>query len=236
MKLALLIVVAVVIVAGTAVSYFQYQAWRDNRFDEMIVESADRHNVDPALVKALMMAQAQLNYAAAEGPESRAAQSRGLMLVPADVANKYLEMNDRGPWRYICVNRHFRNHDPAKPEQFTADIPKEGDTTERHPRCKAPGCGQPLVEELLDPATNIEVACWYLGRLNASLSALARGPVPPQLIVAFYRWVPVEEAPTFDPRRFNLSSEQRALLGAFDKAYKKYARQFDERARRAEPE
>lgn len=235
MKLALLIVVAVVIVAGAAVSYFHYRAWRDNRFDELIVEAADRHNVDPALVKALMMAQTQLNYAAVEAGQPPERAPRGLMLVPADVAGKYLEMNDRGPWRYICVNRRFHNHDPAKPEQFTADIPKDGNTAER-PRCKAPGCGQPLVEELLDPATNIEVACWYLGRLNASLGAVFRGPVPADLLVAVYRWVPVADAPTFDPRQFNLSGEQRALLGAFSKAYEKYSRQFEKRARRAERE
>jgi hypothetical protein len=222
MRLAVLIVVAMVIVAGAVVSYFQYQAWRDNRFDEMIVESADRYHIEPALVKALIMAQAQINYAAVVKRESR-----GLMLVPKDVADKYLEVHERGPWRYICPNRRFRNHDPAEPELFTSD--EAG-------HCRAPGCGQPLVEELLDPATNIEVGCWYLGRLNAWLSALNRGPVPADLLVAVYRWVPVEDARTFDPRQLVLTDERKALLGTFARAYEKYSRQFEKRARRAEPE
>jgi hypothetical protein len=219
MKLALLIVVAGAIVVGAAASYFYYQAWRDNRFDDLIVESAKRHDVDPALVKALIMAQADLNYAAL------VPQARGMMLVPPDVAEAYLRVHGRDKWRYICVNRRFRNHDPTKPEQFTADEPG---------RCKAPGCGQPLVEELLDPATNIEVGCWYLGRLNASLRAAWHGPVPPNVLVAMYRWVPIEEAPTFDPRTFKATAEQAALLTAFTKAYDKYAPRFEKRARQAE--
>ena len=223
MKLALLIVVAVAIVAGAAASYFHYQSWRDRRYDDLIVESADRHNVDPAVVKALIRAQAQLNYAAVAPQEAR-----GLMLVPKDVADKYLEMRERGPWRYVCPNRRYRNHDPAKPELFTAD--------ERGQYCKVPGCGQALVEELLDPPTNIEVACWYLGRLNVLLSTICRGPVPPGLLVAVYRWVPVGEADAFDPYTFTPSDEQNALLGAFTRAYTTYAQQFEKRARRGERE
>lgn len=229
MRFAILIVVAVAIVAGATASYFHYQAWRDNRFDELIVEAADRHNVDPAVVKALIKVHRDLNYAA------MAPEARGLMLVPPDVAQKYLDVHERETWRYVCLNRRFRNHDPAKPELYTAEVPADHKTIER-PRCKVPGCGQPLVEELIDPATNIEVACWYLGRLYGPLRVACREPVPAHILVAAYRWVPVEEVSAFDPRQFNFTNEQKAFLAAFVTAYDKYARQFEKRARQAEGE
>ncbi len=148
MRLALLIVLAAAVVAGAAGSYYHFQSWRESRYDDLIIEAAKDHNVDPALVKALVKARSDFNPGArGEG------DSRGLMLVPPEVASAYLLAHGRESWGYICPNWRFRNHDPRKPERFTSDTPTQ---------CAV--CKAPLIEELSDPATNIEVGCWYLGR------------------------------------------------------------------------
>lgn len=148
MRLALLIVLAAAVVTGAAGSYYHFLSWREHRYDDVIIEAAKDHDVDPALVKALVKARSNFNPAArGEG------DSRGLLLVPPEVGSAYLLAHGRESWRYICPNRRFRNHDSRKPEQFTSDTASP---------CAA--CTARLIEELSDPATNIEVGCWHLGR------------------------------------------------------------------------
>jgi len=170
--------------------------------------------VDPALVKALYKAQQDLGFSDTD--------SKGLLLVPPRVANAYLQAKGRTSWRYICPNRHFRNHDGNKPEQFTSD--KRG-------RCNVPGCGQPLVEELLDPATNIEVVCWSLSEARRAVEETGARHSPEELrrlLVIAYRWgFPTRRTP------ITLTPDQKTFLDYIEKVYPQYLDYFSKRARRA---
>jgi hypothetical protein len=213
MRLALLIVVAVLIVAGAAGSYYHYRCWRESRYDELIIETAAKHGVDPALVKALI--KVQTNFA--PGAETNDG-SRGLLLVPPRVAEKYREAHNRGPWGYICVHRHFRNHDPSKPEQFTSSEPGV---------CKAPGCDQPLIDELRDPETNIEVACWYLGQATRMLKDEVRPEELLPTVLIAYRWGLPKRGQS------KPAAEHWAFAQIVLRQYATYKPSFDKRALRA---
>jgi hypothetical protein len=218
MKLAILIGVAVLIVGGAAASYYHYWWWRDHRYDEMIVEAANRHHIDPALVKALVKVQSDFGFSATTEDEGTIT-ARGLMLVPNHVADSYLAWHGREKWGHICIHRHFPNHDPDKPEQFTSD--KEG-------TCEAPGCGRPLVPELIDPETNLEVGCWFLSQFRETLRAAEPHKSPPELsiwsLIAFRFGVP--------EKTDELTLEQRAFIVAVHNAYDKYRPSFEKRTRR----
>jgi len=219
MRLAILISVAVVILGGAAASYYHHRWWRDHRYDEMIIEAANRHHVDPALVKALVDVQSEFSFNAFIEDEGTIT-ARGLMLVPNHVADSYLAWHGRDTWRHICMHRHFPNHDPSKPEQFTSD--EEG-------TCEAPGCGWPLVHELIDPETNLEVGCWFLARFRETLREAEpdrnAGELTMWTLVAFRFGVP--------EKTDELTPEQKAFLANVRKAYLKYQPSFERRARRA---
>ncbi len=218
MRLVLLIAVAVLIVAGAAGSYYHYQSWRENRYDDLIIEAAKHHDVDPALVKALIKVQTDFNFAARIEEDD----SRGLLLVPKRVALEYLEAHEREAWGYICMHRHFRNHDPNKPEEFTSD---------KHGTCKARGCNQRLIDELRDPETNLEIGCWYLGKARRILRIFKPDQTAEELrklLVVAYRWGLPERG-----HKIQLTRDQRAFLHAVLNAYEKYKPNFERRARRA---
>jgi len=219
MRLAILIGVAVLILAGAGASYYHYWWWRDHRYDDMIIEAANRHHIDPALVKALVKVQTDSAFNAITESEG-ATTARGLLLVPNRVGDSYLAWHDRDKWRHICMHRRFPNHDPNKPEQFTSD--DEGTP------CKAPGCGRPLVHELIDPATNLEVGCWFLAQARATLRETEPQLTPSEVttwsLVAFRYGLP--------ERAGELTPQQKAFLAAVHAAYVKYSAAFDQRARR----
>lgn len=213
MRLVLLIVVAVVIVGGAGGSYYHYRCWRETRYDEMIAEVAAKHDVDPALVKALI--KVQTNF----GPGARTEDgSQGLLLVRPRVAEDYRVAHNRGPWGYICVHRRFRNHDPNKPEQYTSS--DEG-------TCKAPGCGQPLINELRDPETNMEVACWFLGEAMRMLrDEVKPKDLVPTALIAYRYGLPErgKDSPSY---------KQLVFAEIVRREYIKYRPSFQRRARRA---
>ena len=180
MKLALLIVLAVLILVGAIASYYHFNLWSENRYDDFILQAADQHNVDPALVKALIKVQNDLNLAAEE-PDAK-----GLLLVPPHVADAYLKAHGWEEWRYVCPNRHLRNHDPNKPEQFSSDSPGN---------CRVRGCGRRLVEEIRDPARNLEIGCWYLGGAQKDFQNRTGAQPPAQWLVIVYRWAPLKNEP-----------------------------------------
>jgi hypothetical protein len=219
MRLAILIGVAVLILGGAAASYYHYWWWRDHRYDEMIIEAANRHYIEPALVKALIKVQTNVTLNAVTEKEG-AITARGLMLVPNRVADSYLAWHGRDKWGYICIHRHFPNHDPNKPEQFTSDT--EGAA------CEAPGCGRMLVHELIDPESNLEVGCWFLAQARETLKETNPQLTPSELtswaLVAFRYGLP--------ERTEELTPQQKAFLAAVHKAYLKYRPAFERRARR----
>jgi hypothetical protein len=195
MKLVLLIVAAVAILGIAAASYIHYSQWREHRFDEMIADAANRHGLDPALVKALIRVQAELPLEANE-------RRHGLMQISEQAATLYLQDNERRArqgettylpkekhaWGYICVHRRFRNHDPNKPELYTSS------DTKRQPRCLAPGCGQPLIYEPLDPEINLEIGCWALREmqrlLRTSDPTLSPNELERRMLVAYRYGLP----------------------------------------------
>jgi len=216
MRLALLIVLAAAVVAGAAGSYYHFQSWRENRYDDFIIEAAKDHNVDPALVKALIKVQTDF------GADAQVGDSQGLLLIPPRVADLYLEAHGRTDWGFTCVNRHFRNHDPNKPEQYTSAVERA---------CRAPGCNAQLTEELKDPATNIEVGCWFLDQAQGPIRQRYEAPpdarVPPDLLVVAYRWGLPEG------REVGLSESQKAFVGRVLQATEKYRTPLTGRARQA---
>ena len=219
MRLAILIGVAVVILGGAAASYYHYWSWRDHRYDDMIIEAANRHHIDPALVKALVKVQTDFAFSAITEDEGTIT-ARGLMLVPNHVADSYLAWHGRDKWGYICMHRHFPNHDPTKPEQFTSD--EEG-------ACEAPGCGWPLVQELIDPETNLEVGCWFLSQFRETLREAEPDRNPGELtiwaLVAFRYGVP--------QMTDELTPQQKGFLAAVRSTYLKYRPSFERRASQA---
>jgi hypothetical protein len=213
MRLALLIVVAVAIVGGAAGSYYHYRCWHKGRYDDMIIEAATAHGIDPALVKALIKVQTNFRFGATTEDGSR-----GLLLVSPRVAEAYREAHGREAWGYICMHRHFRNHDPNKPEQFTSSEPGS---------CQAPGCKQLLIDELRDPETNLEVGCWFLSYAAWMLRDKVKpGELEAAILVA-YRWgLP-------KPGSVELSPEQRTFIHSVLRERLRLIPYFDKRARRA---
>jgi len=207
MRLALLILLAILILAGAVASYYHFNLWSENRYDAFIVEAAKDHDVDPALVKALMKVQNDLNLAAEE-PDAK-----GLLLVPPHVADAYLKAKGWEEWRYVCPNRHLRNHDPNKPEQFSSDSPGN---------CRVRGCGRALVEEIRDPARNIEIACWFLGDVRKNFRDHVGTEPPPGFLVIIYRWGPLKSEP---------NDYQKAFAARVVKTREKYFDHFHKDAR-----
>lgn len=220
MRLAILIGVAVLILGGAAASYYHYWWWRDHRYDEMIIEAANRHHIEPALVKALVKVQSNLAFNAITENEGMTT-ARGLMLVPNRVGDSYLARHGRDKWRHICVHRRFPNHDPDNAEQFTSDTESA--------LCEAPGCGRTLVHELIDPEINLEVGCWFLAQARETLKA-----TEPQLTASeLTSWALIAFRYGLPEKTTELSPEQRAFLATVHQAYLKYRPAFERRARRA---
>jgi hypothetical protein len=228
MKLVLLIVAAVAILGIAAASYIHYSHWREHRFDEMIADAASRHDLDPALVKALIRVQAELPLEANE-------RRHGLMQISEQAATWYLQDNerrarqgettyfpkDKHAWGYICVHRHFRNHDPNKPEQFMSNDPKQ--------KCQAPGCGQPLIYEPLDPEINLEIGCWTLREmqrlLRTSDPTLSPNELERRMLVAYRYGLP--------RGAFTMTSEQERFVAEVIRRQVQYHPTFEHLAVKA---
>jgi hypothetical protein len=181
MKLVLLIAAGVLILAVAGVSYYHYVWWGEHRFDQMIADAANEHDLDPALVKALIRVQSAF-------PPEANEDRYGLMLVTQSMLDNYRTEHMQRPWGYICVHRHFRNHDQSKPEEYLSfDI-------EKQPACLAPGCGQRLVPEQVDPETNLRVACWTLDRMRQLLRddepGLSPNEIEQRMLVAYRDGLP----------------------------------------------
>ena len=220
MKLAVVIVVAVAVLGVAVASYVHYTWWAEHRFDQMIADAANRHGLDPALVKALIRVQAGFPRQANEGrhglmlvPEGwieaylyrrdemiadaahrhgldpalvkalirveadlppEADQGRhGLMQVPEDKIEAYRATHLGRAWGFICPNRHLPNHDLRRTEQYRS--------SEAGKTCQAPGCGEPLAFEPLDPEMNLEIGCWTLGEMRNALRTAEPGLSPDEL-------------------------------------------------------
>ena len=170
MKLVALTVAAVAIIGLAVASYVHYTRWSEQRYDALIDEAARRHNLDPALVKALVRTQA-------DSPQPTDGRRLGLMQISESAATWYLQDNEKREreggttylpegkraWGYICMHRDFPNHDRNKREQFTSN-----DLTQQ-PTCRAPGCGQHLIYEPLDDKINLEIGCYVLRQTENAL-------------------------------------------------------------------
>ncbi|MBN1917199.1 MAG: hypothetical protein JW889_04760 [Verrucomicrobia bacterium] len=175
MKLVMLIVLGVVILAAAAASYSHYSWWYEHRHDEMIAEAANRHDLDPALVKALIDVLPRM-------PQTDNEDRLGLMLVTQGVLESYRAAHGITAWGYICSHRRFPNHDLNKREQYTSALERQ--------TCQAPGCGQPLTSEPLDLETNLDIGCWALAEMRELLRASCSNLSPNELdrrMLVFYR-------------------------------------------------
>jgi len=213
MKLAVVIVVGVAVLGVAVASYVHYTWWAEHRFDQMIADAAHRHGLDPALVKALIRVQAGFPPEANEG-------RHGLMLVSERKIEAYRAAVLRRPWGYICLHRHFRNHDPNKPEQFTSNDPRR--------TCQAPGCGQPLPHEPLDFEINLDIGCWTLRTMQDLLQRADPGLSPNELerrMLVAYRYGLPEGA-------FTITTEQERFVTEVIRREIEYRPTFERLARR----
>jgi hypothetical protein len=128
------------IVAGIA-SVFIYRHWDLGRYDEIIIDKAERYDLPPELLKAIVFH--------ADPRENRA----GLTGLPVEVFDAYQKAMMTRPYRFVC--RH-RKKPPHKKELF-----------DERKRC--PVCGTSYIEEFFLPEINIEIGAWYLAYLRSQV-------------------------------------------------------------------
>jgi hypothetical protein len=225
MRLIVLIVIAALIAAAAIGSYIHYRSWNAGRLDAMIAEVAEAHGVDPALLKAVVEVQ-MLNARRGEVKIGEGESRWGL--IPRRIGDFYLEEHGRHEWLYVCPSRRFPNHDPSKPEEFTC-TPAEYDSDKSKRTCRARGCGQPLVSEVDEFRTNLDVVAWFLVEVEHIIKS--RDPsVGPRdlrvLVVVAYRWgLPARS------QSIQLNTEQSNYVRAVEHAYALYRPQFEKRAK-----
>jgi len=230
MRLIVLISIAVLIAVAAIGSYMHFRSWNAGRFDAIIVEAADRYDIDPALLKAVAEVQMRSVRRGKNKPDENKSRWG---LIPNRVGDLYLAEHGKHEWCYVCPNRHFPNHDPNTPEQFTS-TPTEFENDAPKRTCRARGCGQPLVYELDELRTNLEVVAWFLDAVRRYINQednthdRSRPPAELRRLMVFsYRW----ELPT-QLDRVELSNEQRRYLQQVEQAYAAFQPQFDKRAKR----
>lgn len=225
MRLVVLIVIAALIAVAAIGSYMHFRSWSAGRFNAVIIEAAERHDVDPALLKAIVEVQTR----AVQRGQIRIGEGDSRWgLISRRIANIYLEAHGRREWGYVCPSRRFANHDPDQPEQFTSTA-EEYKNNRKKQVCRTPGCGQPLVEELQELRTNLDVVAWFLAEAKRSITtqdeAQHRSRSPRELralMILAYGWgLPAR----LDLR--GLPDEQLRYVQQVEAAYAQLRPQFD---------
>jgi len=154
-RLAILISLCVLIVAFSIGSFFVYENWRNDRYDSLIIEAANKHHVHPALLKAIVAARARFTYYA-RGEKGEV----GLMQVPQEGVTEYKEYKRQATndsdWDFgwVCINKAHPPHD----ETIRHNLPGT---------CNI--CRTPLVRGECYPKENTEMGAWYLDKLKTKL-------------------------------------------------------------------
>ena len=143
MKFYVLAALAVLLIVAGIASVFIYRHWELKRYDKIIVEKAEKYDIPPAVLKAIVY------YV--DPREERA----GLMGLPREVFDVYHKAMMTRPYRFAC--RH-RTKPPHKKELF-----------DKRERC--PVCGTVYIEEFFLPEMNIEIGAWYLAYLRSQVRA-----------------------------------------------------------------
>ncbi len=152
MRLAIVISLCVLIVVFSIGSLLVYGNWRKDRYDPLIVDAANRHDLPPSLVKAIIDARGRFNY------DSRGERGEvGLMQVPQEGVAQYRTMVMKNPeydFGWVCVNKAHPPHDETIRHNLSGT-------------CNI--CRTPLIRGESYPKQNIEMGAWYLARLKAEI-------------------------------------------------------------------
>ncbi|NQT84662.1 transglycosylase SLT domain-containing protein [bacterium] len=171
MRLAVLISLCVLIVAGSIGSLVFYANWNRDRYDPLIIEAATQYDLHPALLKAIIDVRGHFNYYA--GGEKGEV---GLLQVPQEGVRAYKTQVMKNPdydFGWICINKAHPPHNKTI-------------------RQKLPGvcniCRTPLIRGELYPKKNIEVGAWYLAKLTSDIEKATgqNGKDVVPLVVAAY--------------------------------------------------
>ncbi len=171
MRLAILISLCILIVAFSVGSLLVYENWRTGRYDKPIIEAANKHHLQPALLKAIVDARGHFNYYT-KGERGEV----GLMQAPQEAVTQYKTVVMKDPdydFGWVCINKAHPPHD----ETIRHTLPGT---------CNI--CRTPLIRGELYPKRNIEVGAWYLARLKTHVEKATQGKdadVIPLVIAAY---------------------------------------------------
>lgn len=159
MRLAIVISLCALIVAFSTGSLLVYENWRKDRYDPLIVEAASRHDLSPALLKAIIDTRSRFNY------DTRGERGEvGLMQVPQEGVARYKTVVMENPeydFGWVCINKAHPPHDESIRHNLfgTCNI-----------------CRTLLIRGECYPKQNIQMGAWYLARLKAEIEkATQRG-------------------------------------------------------------
>jgi len=143
MRFYILAALAALVLISAMASIFVYDNWRQSRYDNIIIEKAEKYDLPPALIKAMIKSWS--NFFIGRRPDGM-----GLMSVPVEGLAAYERVKMTRPYGFVCLNQH---KPPHKKYPF-----------EKSERC--PICGSLYIEEYFYPETNIEIGAWYLDFLR----------------------------------------------------------------------
>ncbi len=143
MKFYIYAALAVLVLILTGASIFIFNDWSKGRYKDVIIEKAERYDLPPVLIEAMISSWSGFNFANNEG-------GVGLTAMPVEGLTAYQRAMMTRPYKFVCMHQH---KPPHKKQLF-----------EKREFC--PVCETGYVEEYFYPEVNIEIGAWYLAYLR----------------------------------------------------------------------